>query len=107
MTDEHLTKILENWKRIEFISYDGKYPCLCFGVLKIKFNGKPYELVNVLSSSGECYIDDGGNEIVTKGKWHVNEYLFELYYPELVPFKEEIEKVVNENVEKGCCGGCL
>lgn len=33
--------------------------------------------------------------------------MLEFYYPELMPFKKEIEDVINKNIEKGCCGGCL
>lgn len=105
--DELLTKILENRESVEFVSYDGKYPNLCSGLLVIKVNGKLYELRHFLSSCGKCYFNDDGNEIVTKGDWEISEYMLETYCPELIPFKEEIEKVVNENVEKGCCGGCL
>ena len=37
---------------IEFIDYDGSYPCLCMGTLKVKINGKQI----IFSDSGEyCY----------------------------------------------------
>lgn len=37
----------------------------------------------------------------------INKRMLEFYYPELMPFKKEIEDVINKNIEKGCCGGCL
>lgn len=92
---------------VEFVSYDGKYPNLCSGLLTIKINGKLYKLNRFLYSCGSCYFDDDWNGIVTKGNWKINEHMLETCFPEIISFKEEIEKVVNENVEKGCCGGCL
>lgn len=89
---------------VEFISYDGKYPCLCSGTLIIKIDGKIYHLKNVLVSGGAVI---GGPpewdfEVIT-GNWTVAlcDYL------ELEKYKCEIEQVVNEHVQQGCCGGCV
>ena len=92
---------------VEFISYNGKYPNLSGGLIIIKVNGKKHELRFCLSSGGNCYIDNNNKEIVTQGDWRINKRMLEFYYPELMPFKKEIEDVINKNIEKGCCGGCL
>ena len=92
---------------VEFIKYDGKYPCLCDGVLSIKVDGKAYHLEGVLRSGGWVCFDDEWNADVTKGPWEVDLHDYRLTFPELEAYKEEIEKVVNENVEWGCCGGCV
>lgn len=88
---------------VEFISYDGKYPCLCMGTLTIKVNGKTYWLNNKMISGG-CIMRDGD--------WNMWSEYGDLEidlekYPELEPYKEEITQVVNDNVEQGCCGGCI
>lgn len=56
----------------------------------------------VLRSCGTCGFDDEYNAVVTAGPWEVRDLLkeVELYH-------DKIEKLVNENVEHGCCGGCL
>ena len=88
---------------VEFISYDGKYPCLCMGTLTIKVNGKTYWLNNKMISGG-CIMRDGyWNMWSEYGDWEIDLEK----YPELEPYKEEITKVVNDNVEQGCCGGCI
>ena len=88
---------------VEFISYDGKYPCLCMGTLTIKVNGKTYWLNNKMISGG-CIMRDGDWNMWSEyGDWEID---FEKY-PELEPYKEEITQVVNDNVEQGCCGGCI
>lgn len=88
---------------VEFISYDGKYPCLCMGTLTIKVNGKTYWLNNKMISGG-CIMRDGDWNMWSEyGDWEINLEK----YPELEPYKEEITQVVNDNVEQGCCGGCI
>ena len=87
--------------KVKFISYDGKYPCLCVGTLVLEIEGKRVELENVLSSGGSCFIDNDYNEIVEEGSWSVN------VPEEYQKHKEEITNLVNKNVLLGCCGGCL
>lgn len=88
---------------VEFISYDGKYPCLCMGTLTIKVNEKTYWLHNKMISGG-CIMRDGDWNMWSEyGDWEIDLEK----YPELEPYKEEITQVVNDNVEQGCCGGCI
>ena len=37
---------------VEFVSYDGKYPCLCMGTLTIKVDGKEYRFNHAMISGG-------------------------------------------------------
>jgi len=89
---------------IQFIKYDGKWPCLCSGTLSIKVNNKTYHLEHVMHSGG-CISHDGNwdNVDVISGPWTLD--LGD--YPELQEFQDEIEEVVNDNVTWGCCGGCV
>lgn len=88
---------------VEFVSYDGKYPCLCDGTLTIRVNGNTYRFNNAMISGGGIYRNEEWDMWVELGDWEVD--LKE--HPELEPYKEEITRLVNENVEHGCCGGCI
>lgn len=93
-----------NNTKIEFLGYDGAYPCLCFGTLKIKVNGKLYCLQNALISGGSVTWDDNNQDFdVETDDWEVSLEQF----PELEPYKEQITDLVNSNVRQGCCGGCI
>ena len=85
---------------IEFISYDGQYPCLCGGTLTLKVN----DIIRTdfrLCSGGDVWFDDEWEEHISEGKWLVE-------VPEDLEYlKEEIEEIVNDSVEWGCCGGCI
>ena len=52
-------------------------------------------------SGGGAYFDDNWDSYIEHGPWTVK------VPEEFAPLRSEIERVVNENVEKGCCGGCL
>lgn len=92
-------------EKIEFISYDGKFPNLCRGTLVLKKGDKEYSIKYALVSGGECYFTDNyENEVVTSGDWIIEESSLP---EELAPYVDEIEKLVNDNVPQGCCGGCL
>ena len=59
-------------------------------------------MTNVLISGGKVWFDENMNEHVEEGDWIV-ENLPEKFEP----YRKEIEEVVNANVPKGCCGGCV
>lgn len=89
---------------VKFVSYDGKYPCLCCGTLVLlvneeKFVFKKYSLV----SGGYVSFDENWIECIEEGPWSIDEW------PKAFPAeaKGKALKVVNENVPWGCCGGCI
>lgn len=118
-------------KHIYFISYSGEYPTLCDGILHLLINdvhwffGDPERIDDVFdfeerkiamaddtqwsnkfwSSGGQVIryeeLDDG---YVTYGDWKVDMNLLPDY---LKFYAKEIKEVMNENIEHGCCGGCL
>lgn len=93
---------------IEIVSYDGGYPNLCFGRLKLKADGKEYVTSPGVLCPGEgagCYGNSDGSYTVTVGDWCVA--------PDKLPkeirrYAARIEAVVNESdIERPCCGGCI
>lgn len=87
---------------VEFVSYNGKFPNLCCGKLVIKVNGEEVTLENYLYSGGQCWFDSNWNAHVEKGEWGISKLP-----DDLEQYRDEILKVVNENVKHGCCGGCI
>ena len=119
---------------IKFISYDGKYPNLCRGVLIVEINGTEYKFGHHYSNchkndntgrwefidenpdkpnypefwnSGGCvYGNRDGNWNISEGEWEYNENLDD--YPEFTEdIKKELLETFNLNVRWGCCGGCI
>ena len=107
-------------KHVEFVSYTGEYPNLCRGVLTLKIDGE--EVVfghnycfndwkndghynDFWSSGGSCgFSDDYSQSYVTGGEWEIDVLRLPENYRK---YAHEIDQVFNENVESGCCGGCL
>ena len=87
---------------VEFISYNGAYPNLCAGTLRLRIDGEDATFPKYcMHSGGSITFDDDWQECITQGAWSVD-------IPEkFAAHKDEIERIVNENVTWGCCGGCV
>ena len=90
---------------VEFVSYTGKYPNLCSGVLTLKINGKTYTFG--YEQKYDKFWESGGgldrDYDPILGEWIVDcDYLPK----ELVKYAGLIDEVINENIPFGCCGGC-
>ena len=87
---------------VEFVSYDGKYPCACSGILTLRINGDIVEFPKYcMHSGGSVSFDKNWEPTVEKGPWTVD-----------IPdgyegYAEAITDCVNANVPQGCCGGCI
>ena len=93
------------YPRVVFVSYDGKYPCLCSGTLVVRVGGTEYvfEQYTALRSGGGVWFDEEWSEHVDVGPWTVEQW------PEEFPkeLRAEALIVINDNVPHGCCGGCV
>lgn len=99
---------------VKFISYDGKYPCLCMGTLTLEIDGTKYNFGDnykrrdnypaFWSSGGDCSFTEDWDDVVTSGEWLIN---VNEIPEEFRKYAKEIDEVFNTNVPYGCCGGCL
>lgn len=100
---------------VEFMSYTGKYPSLCMGILTLKIDGEIVTFGNSFSNKvdyhkfwatgGSCGFSSGFPEgYANRGEWLIYESELPTEYK---AYAAEIENVFNENVPHGCCGGCL
>lgn len=97
---------------VKFISYTSLPYALCQGllileiegrVIKFGYDGKHHYAPRFWFSGGHIECDDWGMSPIS-APWIIDaEALPEKYRP----YAEEIGKVFNENVEWGCCGGCI
>ena len=89
---------------LKFISYDGSYPNLCSGKLIMELNNEKIIFPTYcLSSGGSVSFTEDWDENVTSGEWSISEF------PKNFPkeLEEHANRLVNENIEYGCCGGCV
>jgi len=86
------------------IKYDGAYPILCSGSLVVFIDGKEWRFPDYcLSSGGYVEFDDDWHEDVGEGPWSVSKW------PKDFPdgLKSIVLEAINDNIEHGCCGGCV
>ena len=91
-------------KSIKFVGYDGEFPNYCGGKLSLMVDGKLWEKKYCLSHTFGFYFDENWSEVFYDGVWTLDEDFFKEFTDEE---KKVIEALVNENVERGCCGGCV
>ena len=107
-------------QRVKFISYDGEFPNLCSGVLTLEIDGKEYkfghhyfgtdedpdkpDFIDFWSSGGSVSFSDDWDASIWEGEWEIDvDRLPEQFWD----VADEIDKVINENIPWGCCGGCI
>ena len=110
-------------RNVKFISYTGKWPNLCSGVLTVEIDGKQvgfgHEVGSYSSikhgytdgnferfwrSSGQCYITNDNEEVVTQSAWVLDMDELDKQFHDIADL---LIDTFNENVPHGCCGGCL
>lgn len=99
-------------QHVEFISYTGKYPNLCSGILTLKIDGEEHRFgydygqhEPFWTSGGECWFTgDYENAHVSEGPWVID---VSRLPDKLKPYASEIDEVFNSSVPYGCCGGCI
>ena len=96
-----------------FVSYTGKSPNLCMGILTLSINGinKTFGMYDGCDydkfwfSGGSTGFRNGySDSYIKKGDWGIDEYRLP---DELRPFATLLINLFNDNVPNGCCGGCL
>ena len=100
----------DNNGHVKFISYDGKYPYLCMGTLVLEIDGIKHSFGNegrfpeFWESGGTCGFAGDWEANVTAGEWIINADEIPEQFKKYV---NEIDKIFNNNVPQGCCGGCI
>jgi hypothetical protein len=114
---------------IKFISYTGKYPNLCSGVLTVEIDGKEYKFGHGSTDydwKNNCYKNDNFEQFwVTGGcikrdkNWNMwseqKPWLISGYWNKadknhpqwIIDILPELIDIFNKNVKYGCCGGCI
>ncbi len=108
-------------EHVKFVSYTGKYPNLCSGILTLEIDGVVQRFGHNYSdrfwetdgnhptfwgTGGECGFAGPNytNPYVHKGEWRIDASEMP---EEFRKYAAEIDEVFNENIEYGCCGGCI
>lgn len=96
-------------KDIQFVSYDGKFPCRCSGQLVLLIDGKKVtfgrggEYEDFWTSGGRVWFSDNWEDHVEHGEWRLTNFINGFTAEEM----EKMIEIFNKNVPYGCCGGCV
>lgn len=91
---------IDKYAHIEFVKIYEKEWALCGSTVVLKINDQEIEFHRILGSGGS--VSWGDEDEINIGPWCVGNL------PEyLEKYEDEITKVINDNVDWGCCGGCI
>ena len=87
------------------LSYEGPTWCWCRGTLECDIDGKHYRFEPFWESGGTITCDNEDNYYAIEGDWLLNKN----YIPKgiTVEMAEAVIDAMNEQIPKGCCGGCI
>lgn len=86
------------------IEYDGNYPNLCSGHLKVFLDDVEWDFGKFCLNSGGSVLSDNNLDMwTTQGEWSIDEWPDD-FPVELRPF---VLEHINAEIEHGCCGGCI
>ena len=102
---------------VEFISYTGRWPSLCCGILTLRIDGETAtfgsqerfadKLPDGSAPAYPKFWESGGEAPrsgqILAGEWKIDVSCLPEKYRK---YAEEIDAVFNKHVEHGCCGGC-
>ena len=98
---------------VKFISYTGKFPNLCSGILTLEIDGNKYKFGHSIykEPQGEFprFWRSGGGLLPNyagayPGEWQIDVSKLPEHFRKCAT---EIDVVFNDNVPCGCCGGCI
>lgn len=106
---------------IEFVSYTGRFPNLCSGVLTVRVDGREVRfgyrwdgedghapLLRPFWRSGGCAgVNADFDEFCESGPWELDAPAAEAYPLEIWQRLPDLLACMNANVPHGCCGGCI
>lgn len=104
---------------VKFVSYSGRYPYLCMGVLILMIDGEEVKFGhNYLDYDFKTnkYKDNNYDQFWSSGGGFTQDYMpycgeWKIDVNEIPEkyrkYVQEIDNVFNTYVPKGCCGGCL
>ena len=111
------SECFDQQRHVKFVSYTGKYPNLCCGVLTLLIDGKEVKMTvkkgqKVIWETDGNYDrfweSGGGIKPGYSGTYHREWDIIVDDLPEKYrEYASEIDEEFNSNVEYGCCGGCI
>lgn len=100
---------------VKFVSYTGEYPNLCSGILALEIDGIEYtfgsswkdhkaDFDRFWDSGGSVKAYENWNSNIGHGEWNID---VNKLPEQFCKYAQEIDEVFNNNVQYGCCGGCV